>query len=55
MLCLGVKFLDTCKNSITFPFIIEYFNKKTRCKYNNMVIIQSYGTRTSFIAKKISN
>lgn len=51
MLRLGVKFLGTVKNSTAFPFFIKDMNEKKRCNHKNKVVIQSYGTRSSFTAE----
>ena len=45
---MGVKFLGTLKNTEAFPFHIEDVNVKRATTINNKVIVQCYGTRSSF-------
>ena len=48
MLRMGVKFVGTLKNTEAFPFQIEDVNVKRDTNINNKVVVQCYGTRSSF-------
>ena len=49
---LGVKYLGTMKDSKAFPFSIVDLNELKVAVENNRPIVQGYGTRTSFTARK---